>query len=142
MKKIILLVTSIVFLYSCDTTFKVEKMISDNRNRTINETYLVSNIDYSSKVNDSILINTVVKERLTEICKTDTVIMKFVVGFYENTSCTRRYFKNYKSLKGVEHISERCENNHIETFIYEQSNNKWNLKYSKNKKYTIYCNKK
>lgn len=67
--------------------------------------------------------------------------MKFVVGFYENTSCTRRYFKNYKSLKGVEHISERCENNHIETFIYEQSDSRWNLKYSKNKKYTIYCSK-
>ena len=142
MKKLFLTFFPLVILIACDTTFRAEKVETKNYNHEeLYETYLVSNASNAKKERYPILLS-FLEKRLNEINKTDTNIVKFVSEFYDNVSCTRRYYKNYKNLKGVESIVERCEEYYCGSFTYEKSkenNNQWYLTYPKNMKDTIYC---
>ena len=145
MRKIILIITSIIFLYSCDTTFKAEKVATENYNNGfIYESYLVTNTSDIPEKRYPILLS-FIENRLNEINKTNSNLSKFGIAFYDNVSCTRRFYKNYKNLKGVESIVDRCEEYYCGSFQYKKSKekpNQWYLIFPKNMRDTIYCDKK
>ncbi len=142
MNKPFLIFFLLIQLVACDNTLKATKVETENYNNELYETYLVSNVSNLPKVRYPNLLNTVVKKRVREVSKTDTRIVRYVVEFYDDVACTRRYYKNHKHLKGVESIIERCEEYYCGGFTYEKSqenDNKWYLVYPKNIKDTIYC---
>lgn len=145
MKKIILIILFSLVLNSCDNTFKAEKVeLETYSDIELYETYLVSNVSSSPSERYPVLINEVIKKRIKRICEDYSNINKFNAEFYEDAYCTRNYYKNYKKLKGIESIIERCEEYYSGSFTYIKSNNnnQWHLIYPKNMRGTIYCDKK
>ena len=149
MKEILLFFVSMVILISCDTTFKAEKIITENSNQKTSEIYLVSNLTDTPKTNDSILLNTIVKKRIQEICETNMNIIEFSTYFYFDVYCTRSFFENYEKLKSSESVMDTCDDDDHEyaypySYTYERltgDNNQfyWHLVYPHNMKDTIYC---
>lgn len=145
MRKVTLIIITLVLLYSCDTKFKAEKVESETySNIELYETYLVSNVSSSPSERYHVLINEIIKKRIKKIYNTDSNINKFNAEFYEDVYCTRNYYENYEKLKGVESIIERCEDYYCGSFTYIKSNNnnQWYLIFPKNMRDTIYCDKK
>ncbi len=132
-------------LISCDNSFNAKKILSEKQtNGAIYETYLINSLSYSSTDNDSILLF-FARKRIKEILVANTTVNELGFVFFENNSCTRGYFANYKHLKNVESIIERCEEDYWETLSYlrsESNPNIWYLTYPENIKDTITLNEK
>jgi len=136
------IVTILILIIGCDTTFKAKKVMSEKIKKGVLGTYdiyLVENLP-ATHLKDSLLLF-FVREKLKKIAKTNTFLDEQGFVFYFDVSCTRGYAENYENLKGSEHIMERCEEEYIETFKYIKTKNNpdvWCLKYPKEIKDTIY----
>ncbi|TPN88032.1 hypothetical protein [Aquimarina algicola] len=138
----VILILFLVLLSACDTSFRIEKVSSDNTSITkIYETYLVSNVSNIPEEKYSIL-QASLKNRFIQLCEKDTFVNEFSVDFYEDIYCTRNYYKRIEQLRGAESLIEKCEDYYYGSFLYKRSKEKpymWYLSYPTNLKDTIYC---
>lgn len=105
------------------------------------EIYLVKNYPKDVKTRDKFFFD-FARKNMQDFYKLDSCITMYSIGFYKDSECTRRYIKNIETLRGVESLYERCQDDDLGGFLYKRLKDNpkiWYLSYPKEFNDTIYC---